>query len=134
MTILKSQIFGGSLIGIYLAANNSYILYPRLILNPLLKKLKSVFDEPLYPITISNSNLIGVYTASNKYGIIAPNIIKDEEIESLKTFLNDSARIGVLKSIDNAFGNLILCNDKGAIISSLLKKNKREIKINKSVI
>ena len=127
MTILKSQIFGGSLIGIYLAANNSFILYPRLILKPLLYKLKSVFDEPLHPITINNSNLIGVYTASNKYGIIVPSIMKDEEIDKLKTYLGDPVRVGVLKSIDNAFGNLILCNDKGAIISSLLKNDLKKI-------
>ena len=127
MTILKSQIFGGSLIGVYLAANNSYILFPRLLLKPLIKKLKSVFDKPLFPITVNNSNLIGVYTASNKYGIIVPNIMKDEEIDDLKTYLRDSAKIRVLKSIDNAFGNLILCNDKGAIISSLLKKKRKEI-------
>ena len=127
MTILKSQIFGGSLIGIYLEANNSYLLYPRLILKPLLNKLKSVFDEPLYPITINNSNLIGVYTASNKYGIIVPSIMKDEEIDKLKTYLGDPIRVGVLNSIDNAFGNLILCNDKGAIISSLLKNDLKQI-------
>ena len=127
MAILKSQIFGGSLIGVYLAANNSFVLYPRLIFKPLLKKLKSVFDEPLYPITVNNSNLIGVYTVSNKYGIIVPSIMKDEEIDTLKSYLGNPIRVGVLKSIDNAFGNLILCNDKGAIISSLLKNNLKEI-------
>jgi len=127
LTILKSQIFGGSLIGVYLVANNSYILFPRLLLKPLIKKLKSVFDKPLFPITVNNSNLIGVYTASNKYGIIVPNIMKDEEIDDLKAYLRDSAKIRVLKSIDNAFGNLILCNDKGAIISSLLKNKRKEI-------
>ena len=110
-----------------MVANNSYILFPRLLLKPLIKKLKSVFDKPLFPITVNNSNLIGVYTASNKYGIIVPNIMKDEEIDDLKTYLRDSAKIRVLKSIDNAFGNLILCNDKGAIISSLLKSKRKEI-------
>jgi len=127
LTILKSQVFGGSLIGIYFAANNSFVLYPRLLLKPLFNKFKSVFEEPLYPITINNSNLIGVYTASNKFGIIVPNIMKDDEIEILRSYLNNSVEIGVLNSIDNAFGNLILCNDKGAIISSLLKDNRKEI-------
>ncbi|MFX0072427.1 MAG: translation initiation factor IF-6 [Candidatus Hermodarchaeota archaeon] len=127
MTILKSQIFGGSSIGIYLAANNRFVLYPRLLLKPIIKKFKSVFDEPLYPLTINNSNLIGVYTASNKYGVIVPTIIKDEEIKAITSYLNGSVEIGVLKSIDNAFGNLILCNDKGAIISSLLKGNRKQI-------
>ena len=97
------------------------------MLKPLIKRFKSAFDEPLYPITINNSNLIGVYTASNKYGIIVPNIMKDDEIDVLNSYLNGSAEIGVLNSIDNAFGNLILCNDKGAIVSSLLKENQKEI-------
>lgn len=126
MSILKSQIFGGSLIGVYLTANNSYVLYPHLLLKPILKKFKSVFDEPLYPLTLNNSNLLGIYTASNKYGIIVPNIIKEDEHNLLKSYVG-GAQIGILKSIDNAFGNLILCNDKGAIISSFLKDYMKQI-------
>ncbi|MFX1488388.1 MAG: translation initiation factor IF-6 [Promethearchaeota archaeon] len=130
MAILRSQVFGRSLIGVYLAANNSYILYPPTLLKPLLKKFKNVFSEPFHPLTINSSNLIGVYTASNKYGIIVPYIIKEEELQKLEKFLSEgqnSSQIGVLRSIDNAFGNLILCNDKGAIVSSLLKDYKKTI-------
>jgi len=130
MAILRSQVFGRSLIGVYLAANNAYVLYPPMLIKPLLNKYKNIFKEPLYPITIYNSNLIGVYTASNKFGIIVPHIIKDDELEKLSKFLKEnenSSQIGILKSIDNTYGNLILCNDKGAIISSLLKDYKKEI-------
>ncbi|MHA1291392.1 MAG: translation initiation factor IF-6 [Promethearchaeota archaeon] len=127
MTILKAQIFGGSLIGVYLTANNLFILYPSNLLISIRKKFKKVFEEPLYPLTINNSNLLGVYIRSNKYGIIVPNIIRDDELNLLKEYVRDSTQIGVLKSIDNAYGNLILCNDKGAIISSFLSKYKAEI-------
>ncbi|MFW9818904.1 MAG: translation initiation factor IF-6 [Candidatus Thorarchaeota archaeon] len=127
MPILRTQIFGRSLIGVYLTANNSYILYPSTLIKPLLKKFKTIFEQPFYPLTINNSNLLGVYTSSNKYGIIVPNIIKEDELNNLKSYLNDSYNIGVLKSIDNAFGNLILCNDKGAIISSFLENYKTTI-------
>ncbi len=130
MAILRSQVFGRSLIGVYLMANNFYILYPPTLLNPLFKKFKTIFEEPFYPLTINNSNLLGVYIASNKYGIIIPHIIKDDELDKLKNNLNklnNASQVGVLKSIDNAFGNLILCNDKGAIISSFLKDYRKEI-------
>lgn len=109
-----------------MTANNSYVLYPHLLLKPILKKFKSVFNEPLYPLTLNNSNLLGIYTASNKYGIIVPNIIKEDEHNLLKSYVG-GAQIGILKSIDNAFGNLILCNDKGAIISSFLKDYMKQI-------
>jgi len=115
---------------VYLAANNSYVLYPPTLLKPLLKKYRNTFIEPFHPLTINSSDLLGVYTASNKYGIIVPHIIKDDELEKLKEFLKEgtnSSQVNVLNSIDNAFGNLILCNDKGAIISSFLKDHKEDI-------
>jgi translation initiation factor 6 len=127
MAIIKAQVFGRSLIGVFLTANNSYILYPPTLLNQLLKKFKNIFEEPFYPITINNSNLLGVYSVSNKYGIIVPHIIREDELTKLRSFVNESTQIGILKSTDNAFGNLILCNDKGAIISSFLKNHKTEI-------
>ena len=127
MSILKSQIFGGPLIGIYLIGNNLYVLYPPTLLKPILNKFKNIFKVPFYPLTINNSKLLGVYTASNKYGIIVPHIIRDDEIEQLQSNLRDSIQIGALKSLDNAFGNLIVCNDKGAIISGFLKEYKKQI-------
>ena len=130
MSILKFQLYGKSSIGVYLSVNNSFGLYPPTLIKPLVKKIKSVFQESFFPLSINNSNLIGVYTASNKYGIIVPHIIRDDELDLLNSYskkFSDNYQIGVLKSLDNAFGNLILCNDKGAIISSFLKDFKQEI-------
>jgi translation initiation factor 6 len=130
MTILKYQIFGKNSVGVYLAVNNSFGLYPSTLLNLAIEKIKSVFEVPFFPISINNSNLIGVYTVSNKYGIIVPYITREEEIQQLKNYSNgiDSGyQIGILESLDNAFGNLILCNDKGAIISTFLKDYKDQI-------
>ncbi len=127
MTILKAQVYGGSLIGVYLAANNSFVLYPSNLLKETVNRFKSFFEEPLFPLTINNSILLGVYTASNKFGIIVPHLVRDDELEKLESYLNKSSQIGILKSLDNAFGNLILCNDNAAIISSLLKNYRKEI-------
>ena len=127
MTILKSQVFGRSLVGVYLSGNNSRIFYPPTLLKPTFKKFKNTFEEPFCPLTINNSNLLGVYIASNINGIILPDLIRDDELALLRTNVSGDMNIGVIKSIDNAFGNLILCNDKGAIISTFLKNNKKEI-------
>lgn len=130
MTILKYQIFGKNSVGIYLEVNNLFGLYPSTLLKPAVKKIERVFNAPFYPFSINNSSLIGVYTASNKYGIIVPHIIREDEVQQLKLYseeFNRDYQIGVLKSIDNTFGNLILCNDKGAIISSFLKDYIEEI-------
>jgi translation initiation factor 6 len=130
MTILKYQVFGSNSVGVYLTVNNAYGLYPSILLEPVVEIIKSVFKEPFYPFSINNSNLVGVYTASNKYGIIVPHIIREDELNQLKKYsekLNNDYQIGVLRSKDNAFGNLIVCNDKGAIISSFLEDYKEQI-------
>jgi translation initiation factor 6 len=64
---------------------------------------------------------------SNKSGVIVPELIRDDELSLLRSTVDGEMNIGVLKSIDNAFGNLILCNDKGAIISTFIKNYKKEI-------
>ncbi|MGV9173388.1 MAG: translation initiation factor IF-6, partial [Promethearchaeia archaeon] len=127
MAILKLEILGKNTVGVFLTANNKYVLYPTNLQERFLKRLKSVFEVPLYPMTVNNSNLLGVYTASNKHGIIVPEIIRDDELEKLKNHLGNGAEIGTVKSLDNAYGNLIVCNDKGAIISSLLKDERKVI-------
>lgn len=130
MSILKYQLFGKNSVGVYLTVNNIFGLYPSTLLNFAIKKIKSTFKEPFFPISINNSTLLGVYLASNKYGIIVPHIVRDDELNNLTKFtanIKDDYQIGIIKSIDNAFGNLILCNDKGAIISSLLKDFRHEI-------
>jgi translation initiation factor 6 len=131
MAILKSQVFGSPLIGVYLEINTQFALYPSNLLKSSLSSFREIFKKTsFHKLTINNSNLVGVYTASNRYGIIFPDILREGEREDLESYLeneDDSYEIGIVKSIDNAFGNLILCNDQGAIISSLLRKHKDEI-------
>ncbi|TXT61534.1 MAG: Translation initiation factor 6 [Promethearchaeota archaeon] len=130
MTILRTDLFGRSLVGVYLEVTNSYVLYPPSINKSDLKKLQDVFQVDFYAFTVNNSKLVGVYSTSNKFGIILPHILRDDELSNLKENLlssQNSTEISVLKSIDNAYGNLILCNDKGAIISSLLRPYQEEI-------
>ncbi len=127
MAIIKSKIFGVDSIGVYLAANNSWVLYPISIDQNLLSKLKDNFDL-LIPVNINRFLLIGVYVAMNNNGILLPRITSDEEITKIKKLIGDSFQVKILESLDNALGNMILCNDKGAIISSFLKKHLRTIR------
>ncbi|TXT62712.1 MAG: Translation initiation factor 6 [Promethearchaeota archaeon] len=130
MAILRTELFGRDLIGVYLEANNSFILYPPTLSKSDLQKVTQLFEINIYPFTVNNSKLVGIYSASNKYGIILPHIIREDEMLKLHKNikeLGDSIEIKTLKSLDNAFGNLILCNDKGAIISSLLVDYRTEI-------
>ncbi|MCK4239610.1 MAG: hypothetical protein KAX33_10835, partial [Candidatus Lokiarchaeota archaeon] len=89
ITAIKSKIFGVNSIGVYLAANNSWVLYPLNIDQNLLLKLKENFDL-LIPIDINRSPLLGVYVALNNKGILLPRIVYDEEFKKLKREVGDS--------------------------------------------
>jgi translation initiation factor 6 len=127
LVIIKSKIFGLNSLGMYLAANNSWVLYPLGIEQNLLSKLQDNF-EILIPVNINHSSLIGAYVTMNNNGILLPRIIYDEEFTRIKKEVGDAFQMKIVNSLDNALGNMILCNDKGAIISSLLKNYKNIIR------
>jgi translation initiation factor 6 len=121
MPIKKENVFGGPNVGVYLAMNNAYFIHPPKI-NPKITE----FAESIHPDIISiesfigGSSVVGSYIAMNSNGILLPHNTLEEEIELLKRKMAQDFKITLLETEHNAFGNLILCNDKGAIISPKL--------------
>jgi translation initiation factor 6 len=125
MPILKENIYGGPNIGTYSVLSNKFFLYPPKIsttLNKFVQDLQPAVDQ--IEMTINNSTVLGVYIVANSYGMIIPNLVRETEIETLKQHLPKTYTITALESEDNAYGNLILSNDKGAIVSPLLVDSK----------
>ena len=76
--------------------------------------------------TIAGTKLCGLFLAGNSHGLIVPETITEREMHILKTALK-GINILKLKSNYTAIGNLILCNDKGAVISPLLRASAEKI-------
>ncbi|MBU4245635.1 MAG: translation initiation factor IF-6 [Nanoarchaeota archaeon] len=76
--------------------------------------------------TIAGTKLCGLFLAGNSHGLIVPETITEREMHALKNALK-GVNILKLKSKYTAIGNLILCNDKGAVISPLLRASAEEI-------
>jgi translation initiation factor 6 len=132
MGILKDKLFGSVDLGVYMAINNYFLLVP---LNTPKEKMKA-FHQPfssidnftLFPTTINQSSLLGVYISTNSNGLLVPSITSDSEIEEMRNFCAKyDIRVEIIESKDNALGNLILCNDTGAIVSSELSGNIQQI-------
>jgi translation initiation factor 6 len=120
MVIFKDNIYGGPNIGTYTLMTNKIFLYPPQTSPSILKFIQeSTSLEPI-ELLINNSTVLGVYAAANSNGMIISHFVRDTEIDLLKKHLPKDFTIIELESEDNAYGNLILCNDKGAIISPLL--------------
>ena len=123
MPILKEAIYGNQEVGTYLALNNDYFLYPQKINPKIVEFIKQVRPDIVTIETfIAGSPVIGSFVAMNSYGMIVPDLITDDELEILQKNTKKEFQITSISVEDNAFGNLVLCNDKGAIISPKLEE------------
>jgi translation initiation factor 6 len=97
----------------------------KLFISSFEKDFSIIFNVPSKRITIGGTEFVGLFSAMNSNGIVLPFIVRDEELEEIKKFGLD---VLVLKERFTAIGNLIVVNDKGAIVSDLLsKKNVKSI-------
>ncbi len=123
--ILKEIIYGNQEVGTYLALNNDYFLYPQKINPKIVEFIKhSQPDIVTIETFIAGSPVIGSFVAMNSYGMIVPDLITDDELELLQKNTKKDFQITSIGIEDNAFGNLVLCNDSGAIISPKLEEAK----------
>jgi len=114
--IKQINVKKNSLIGLFGLLTDKYVLlsydFPNIEL-----------DVPVLRTKIYSTDLIGVFCAGNSNGLIVPSIIEDEEEKRIKKFCTENGiAFGKISSDFNAFGNLIACNDKHALISEIISK------------
>jgi len=121
---LRLNFNGDPNLGLYGFANDAYCFLGFEPHQSILKKIKETLNVNFLITTIAGTELAGLFIAGNKNGIILPKIVESFEIKKIKEF---ELNIKVINSKETALGNLILCNDKGCLISSSLKSYKKEI-------
>jgi translation initiation factor 6 len=118
LPILLSDIFGNPNIGIYGLSNENFAIVPKGMSKSKIKKFSDCLKVNVLETNLADSRLIGIFLVANTKGMILPYIAQENEIEAIKS-LSD-INIGVLKEKSTALGNMILANDNGAIVSSIL--------------
>lgn len=120
--IQRASFQGDPNIGLFAFATDKYVIAPEGLDT-------SVLRVPTIHLQVGRTNLNGIFLAGNSNGIIVPWIIAEREMKNLEAA---AKKIGVpvhkLESKHTVCGNLILCNDHGAVASPLLRKNFAEIK------
>lgn len=76
---------GISNIGLYIFANDNFVLLGREVPEKFDKELKEVFKVPIHRISIAGTSMIGVFVAGNNSKLVVPSIIFDDEKEFLKS-------------------------------------------------
>lgn len=122
---LKTNFSGDPNIGLYGFATDSYCFLGFEPSKKILEKIKSILGVKVKIASVAGTDLIGIFCAGNSNGILLPKIIEDYELKRLKGMFE--INLSVLKSKETALGNMILCNDKGCLISRDLRRFKQQI-------
>tara|TARA_B110001452_G_scaffold265470_1_gene270179 strand:+ start:11 stop:673 length:663 start_codon:yes stop_codon:yes gene_type:complete len=113
MGISTGGLFGHSQVGVHLSIVNDVLFYPRSLDVPSVELLESSFHMEMQPFLIGGSALLGSLLRGNKNGIAVADIAFQDELDQLTSF----GDVVVMQSGVNAAGNLIECNNNGAIVS-----------------
>ena len=116
MAISTGGLFGHSQVGVHLSIIGNVLFHPSSIDAPSMDLLQSSFDMEMHPFSVGGSALLGSLLRGNKNGIAVADIAFESELEELTSF----GDVVVMQSGVNAAGNLIECNDFGAIVSPMV--------------
>ncbi len=107
-------VFGNPNVGVYIFANDDFALVPPGLKEDSLKKIERALKVRIVEARVADSVLLGLFVAGNNHAIVVPSIIKPYELDSLKKEVD--LPIKVIRSRLTAMGNVILCNDKFALL------------------
>ena len=120
MPVILSDIFGDPNVGIFSFATETIAVLPAGVSPKQLASYAEALGTETCAVGIADSRLVGIYLSGNSNSILLPYIATGEEVSKLRSA---GIKITIVQEKKTALGNLILCNDKGAIIDPRLKPN-----------
>ncbi|MFX1486804.1 MAG: translation initiation factor IF-6 [Promethearchaeota archaeon] len=119
MAIQRLDFLGTPNLGVFSFANDNFVLVRRGLPKRIPKVVEETLKVSLIEANIGQSSLIGVLSAGNSNGIILPYYAMESEMLHIKK--NTDLNIGIIPSKLTCFGNIVLCNDYGAILHPKLE-------------
>ena len=112
------DIYHSPNIGIFMRCNDRFILLPKGLAQTKADKLCDGLKVTAVPASIGESRLLGALASMNGNGILVSRLAEESEIGEIKraTGINVSR----LDSKLTAVGNLVVANDRGALVSPAL--------------
>ena len=114
------DIFGNACIGVYSLVNDKIAIVPPQVPEHKRQKIEEWLKVKVVATTIGKSLINGALACSNSNGVILPSFATEDEIEAIKSAVD--INVTVMDTKKTAFGNLVLANDKGAVVDPRLDK------------
>tara|TARA_B100000214_G_scaffold325553_1_gene263154 strand:+ start:436 stop:1104 length:669 start_codon:yes stop_codon:yes gene_type:complete len=116
MGISSGDILGHSQVGVYLSIIGDVLFLPKSLDNEAIEEIQTAFEIETHPFMVGGSSLIGSLLKGNSKGIAVADIATEEDLDELTSF----GDVVVMQSGVNAAGNLVECNEVGAIVSPVV--------------
>jgi translation initiation factor 6 len=121
LAVYLTSIVGSASLGVYSLATENFVIIPKMVPQDKAEKTAEWLKVKLIHTTIGGSLLVGALPCANSNGIILSPFVRQEELKAITTDFKGAAL--VMDSRKTAFGNLVLANDKGALVDPRMKES-----------
>jgi translation initiation factor 6 len=112
------DIYRSPNIGVFLKANDRFLLVPKGLAQTKTDKLCESLQVISVPASIGESRLLGPLVSMNGNGVLVSRLAEDSEIGEIKAATG--MNVSRLESKLTAVGNLVVANDRCALVSPVL--------------
>ena len=112
------DIYRSPNIGVFLKGNDKFLLVPKGLAQTKADKLCADLQVSAVPASIGESRLLGPLISMNSNGILVSRLAEDAEVHELKSATG--INVSRLESKLTAVGNLVVANDRFALVSPVL--------------
>lgn len=128
LRVLQTDFFGDHNLGLFAKSSDSLSLIGSRVSGRKIQDMEKILGVDVIQASIANSEIVGIFCVLNSKGIIVPRIVTSEETRYLKMLASERGMsFGTMNSRFTAIGNLVLCNDEGAIVSKILSKGDKKM-------
>lgn len=120
LAIFLLGFFGSASIGVYSLVTDNMAILPQQVLEAKADKIGQWLGVEVARTTVGGSVVVGALACANSNGVVLPHYVKDKELEIIKA-ASDDANLTVMETKKTAYGNIVLANDKGAIVDPRLR-------------
>ena len=112
------DIYRSPNVGVFLKGNDRFLLVPKGLAQTKSDKLCESLQVSPVPTSIGESRLLGVLASMNSNGILVSRLAEDYEINEMRA--GTGMNVSRLESKLTAVGNLVVANDRCALVSPAL--------------
>lgn len=112
------DIYRSPNIGIFMKANEKFLLVPKGLAQTKTDKLCASLGVSAVPTSIGESRLLGVLSSMNSNGMLVSRLAEEGEVSEIRAATG--MNVSRLESRFTAVGNLVVANDRCALVSPAL--------------